>query len=522
MKDFAVLLEKLILTPSRNKKIEALAAYFTSTPDPERGYVLAAITRDLTLKNLKAATLKKIAMSRVDPVLFALSYDYVGDMAETISLIWPDRKQGDLPALSGFLELIDTTPKTKLPEKVAMLLDIATPGQRFALIKLVTGGLRAGVSARLAKTALAHYSGRDLSEIERLWHGLTPPYVDFFEWLDGKRAKPEIDTSFIFHPMMLAHPVDENKDFDILMPSDFQAEWKWDGVRVQLALTKEGVRLFSRTGDEMSSAFPDLSQGLKGVAVLDGELLVGHDFKALPFNYLQQRLNRKKAVAQHLTDYPAFVRVYDILFENGQDLRQKTLQQRRTKLEQWMQDNANERLCLSEELDFKTWEELAALRKEGAEKHGHEGLMIKKLDSLYKEGRPKGLWFKWKRDVRLVDAVIMYAQRGHGKRSSFYSDFTFGVWKGNEIVPIGKAYSGFTDEELRRLDSFVRKNTVARFGPVREVRKELVVEIAFDSAHESPRHKSGVALRFPRFHRIRWDKPAQEVQTLQDFKAQFL
>lgn len=534
MKDFAVLLEKLVLTPSRNRKIETLADYFSNTPDPDRGYALAAITRDLNLKNLKASTLKNLVLEKVDPVLFALSYDYVGDLAETISLIWPDSKCGNLPGLSRFIQTIEETPKTKIPEYMSDLLDFSTPNERWAMIKLITGGLRIGISARLAKTALAHYSGQDLSEIEKIWHGLEIPYTNLFAWLDGKAEKPAVDHTQTFHPMMLSNPVDEEKDFKILNPRDYMAEWKWDGIRVQLVFDKNNRKMFSRTGDDISAAFPDVVENLSGSAVLDGELLIYNPdikkvFEPLPFNCLQQRLNRKTVVKKNLQEFPAFVRVYDMLFDAKQDIRDLPLIQRRGRLENWFQNHPNRRLDLSELIPFEDWPKLGDVRRQGAEEHGHEGIMIKRKDSLYVSGRPKGPWFKWKRDARLVDAVLMYAQRGHGKRSSFYSDYTFGVWKEGEepespetLVPIGKAYSGFTDEELKGLDKWIRANTVGRFGPVREVEKKIVLEIAFDSAHESPRHKSGIALRFPRIHRIRWDKPAKEVQNLSDVQKEFL
>jgi DNA ligase-1 len=521
MKDFARLLETLVLTPSRNRKIEALAEYFKSTPDPDRGYALAAITRDLSLKNLKSSNLKQLAMERVDPVLFGLSYDYVGDLGETIALIWPDHTPGELPSVSDFIDMIETTAKKDLPAKVSAILDMADSNQRWAIIKLVTGNLRVGVSARLAKTALSHYSGHTLEEIEKIWHGLEIPYLDLFEWLDGKAEKPSINHAQTFHPMMLSNPVDEEKDFPKMNPDDFMAEWKWDGIRVQLVFDKDQARMFSRTGDDISHTFPDLTESLNGAAVLDGELLVGHHFEPLPFNDLQQRLNRKTVVKKHLTDYPAFVRIYDILFDGEEDIRALPMKERRKRLESWMKRHENKRLNISQLLSFQNWEDLEKQRLQGAEEHGHEGIMIKLKDSPYLSGRPKGLWYKWKRDPRLVDAIIMYAQRGHGKRSSYYSDYTFGVWQGNEIVPIGKAYSGFTDQELKELDKWVRANTVDRFGPVREVKKELVVEVAFDSAHESTRHKSGMALRFPRINRIRWDKPAQEVESLDAVKGHF-
>ena len=527
MKTFAVLLEKLILTPSRNRKLETLANYFANTPDPDRGYALAAITRDLTLRNLKGGALKELARERVDSVLFDLSYDYVGDMAETIALIWPTHRQGKLPSVTEFIQLVETTPKIQLLERVAGLLDIASPNERWALIKLVTGGLRIGVSARLAKTALSHYSGKDLADIEKIWHGLEIPYANLFAWLDGKSEKPKIQHAQTFHPMMLSHPIDEDKDFERIQPDEFHAEWKWDGIRVQLVFDSENRRIFSRTGDDISTAFPDIVENLSGAGVLDGELLVGHAFEPMAFNCLQQRLNRKIVVKKHLKEYPAFVRVYDILFDGNVDIRDLNLIDRRRRLEQWFLQNPQTRLDISEIIDFRDWNELGKIRAEGAEVHGHEGVMIKRKSSVYEAGRPKDKWYKWKRDPRRVDTILMYAQRGHGKRSSYYSDFTFGLWIGpregdGEIVPIGKAYSGFTDEELKELDKFVRANTTKSFGPVREVEKKLVLEVAFDSAQESPRHKSGIALRFPRIHRIRWDKPIREVQTLEDFRAAFL
>jgi DNA ligase-1 len=313
--------------------------------------------------------------------------------------------------------------------------------------------------------------------------------------------------------MMLANPLNIEQDFDRLDPNDFQAEWKWDGIRVQAVFDESNKQLYSRTGDDISRAFPDIVGELNGKAVLDGELLVGENFKALPFNQLQQRLNRKSPTKMHLKNYPAFIRVYDMLFYNEDDIRDLPLKIRRQKLEDWMKQVKNSRLDISEILDFDSWSRLAELRTEKADTLGHEGVMIKDLQSKYSPGRPKGPWFKWKRDPKFLDGVMMYAQRGHGRRSSFYSDYTFGIWRGNELVPIGKAYSGFTDEELVMLDKWVRGNTLNRFGPVREVRKELVVELAFDSAHASSRHKSGIALRFPRINRIRWDKPAQEADT---------
>jgi DNA ligase-1 len=520
MKKFAQLLELLALTPSRNRKLEAMTQYFATTPDPDRGYALAILTGALTFKNVKPAVLRDVVVAEVDPHLFALSYDYVGDLGETIALIWPHHgAQEDLPSLAELIELFNTTSKSALPKLIASLLTRAAINERWALVKLATGALRIGVNARLAKGALAQMSGKDLQELEEIWHGIEMPYTELFAWLSGTGVRPDIDHASRFHPLMLSNPIDEVKDLAVLSPGDFSAEWKWDGIRVQLILSKGKVSLFSRTGDEISQAFPDLVENVFGEAVLDGELLVGRDLEPAPFNDLQQRLNRKVATPKLMEEFPAFVRVYDILFDGRRDIRPLPWTERRRHLEAWFDKNPQTRMDVSEVLGFSSWDELAETRRRGAAEQGHEGVMLKLKTSHYVPGRPKGLWFKWKRDPNVVDAILMYAQRGHGKRSSFYSDYTFGVWKGNEIVPIGKAYFGFTDEELKQLDKWVRNNTVQAFGPVREVRKELVFEVAFDSAQQSTRHKSGVALRFPRINRIRWDKPANEAATLEDMQV---
>jgi DNA ligase-1 len=521
MKKFAQLLELLALTPSRNRKLEAMTQYFATTADPDRGYALAILTGALTFKNVKPAVLRDVVTREVDPYLFGLSYDYVGDLGETIALIWPHHGAAeDLPTLTALIELFNTTSsRSELPALIASLLTRAAINERWALVKLATGALRIGVNARLAKTALANMSGKDLQELEEIWHGLEMPYADLFAWLDGKAERPDIDHTSRFHPLMLSNPIDEVKDLAVLTPADFAAEWKWDGIRVQLILGKGRVSLFSRTGDDIAAAFPDLCQNVFGEGVLDGELLVGHDFEPAPFNDLQQRLNRKLATPKLMEQFPAFIRVYDMLFDEREDIRPLPWIDRRRRLESWFEKYPQHRMDLSQVLAFRDWSDLAEIRRRGAAEHGHEGVMVKLRSSPYVPGRPKGLWFKWKRDPNVVDAVLMYAQRGHGRRSSFYSDYTFGVWNGNEIVPIGKAYFGFTDEELRELDRWVRNNTVQAFGPVREVRKELVFEVAFDSAQQSSRHKSGVALRFPRINRIRWDKPANEAATLDDMRV---
>jgi DNA ligase-1 len=307
---------------------------------------------------------------------------------------------------------------------------------------------------------------------------------------------------------MLAQPLEE-EDIVKLDSADYRAEWKWDGIRVQLVGRGGERRLYSRSGDDIGRAFPDLLALLNEDVVLDGELLVMRDGVIAPFNDLQQRLNRKIATPRMIADYPAWVRLYDILEQGGEDLRSLSFDLRRQRLEAWYRAAPRSRMDISPLLPFTQWGELRELR-DGARERAIEGLMLKRGDSAYVSGRPKGPWFKWKRDALTIDTVLLYAQRGHGKRSSFYSDYTFGVWREDELVPVGKAYSGFTDEELRRLDRWIRDHTIDRFGPVRAVAQDIVLEVAFDSVHRSTRHKSGLAMRFPRIHRIRWDKPAGE------------
>ena len=527
MTEFAQLLESLLYTTSRNRKISLLANYFRDIPDPDRGYTLAALTGSLNFNHLKASVFKEAILTQVDPKLFELSYDYVGDLAETISLMWEEGKAHERKkrvSLFVWIRKIEKTSKEDLVSVIVKDFNQATCIERWAMIKVATGGLRIGVSARLAKTALAEYSGKPLERIEAVWHGLSLPYHDLFRWLDGDLFEPEIKTEEVFHPMMLAHPVDAGKDFQEFAPTDFTAEWKWDGIRVQLGFNEEHQHVYSRTGDDISGAFPDLVESLIGNAVLDGELLVGHEGQALPFNDLQQRLNRKRVLKKHLSEFPAFVRVYDVLFLEGEDLRALCWQERRKRLESWM-GRPQSRLFLSEVLPFQSWEVLADVRAKGIDQEGYEGLMLKKISSPYLAGRPKGHWYKWKRDPRFVEVIMMYAQRGHGRRSSFYSDFTFGVWKDktqSELVSIAKAYSGFTDEEMKQLDKWVLKNITKKFGPVCEVNHEIVFEVAFDSAHKSNRHKSGIALRFPRIHRIRWDKPISEVLEIGEVRHEHL
>mgnify|MGYP002402062710 FL=1 len=544
MRAFAELLDRLSLTASRNAKLVIVRDYLKATPDPDRGWALAALTGDLTFSAAKPAMIRKAVEARVDPVLFGWSYDYVGDLAETVALIWPppaDYRPNREPELAEVIDALQRAGRGEVQPLIEGWLDALEPKGRWALLKLVTGGLRIGLSARLAKTAAAMIRPAtaveppdpeggeaetalepvDVSDIEEVWHAVDPPYADLFAWLEGRAERPSPDAPGRFRPVMLAVAIDEAVDFQKLDPADYAAEWKWDGIRVQ-AVREGGVaKLYSRTGDEISGAFPDVMEALSFEGAIDGELLVLRDGRPAPFGDLQQRLNRKTVDAKLMAAHPAGVLAYDVLAEGGEDLRALPLRERRARLEALVAGHSGERLMLSPLVDYSDWEALGRLRADPPVGAAAEGLMLKRWDSPYLAGRPKGPWFKWKRDPHVIDAVLMYAQRGHGKRSSFYSDYTFGVWtEEGALTPVGKAYFGFTDEELKQLDKFVRDHTVERFGPVRSVRAErdfgLVLEIAFEGLQRSSRHKSGVAMRFPRVSRIRWDKPAREANTIDD------
>jgi DNA ligase-1 len=528
MQHFGELLDALSFQPARNEKLRLIVNYLHGTPDPDRGYAMAALTGALSLPNAKPASLRALGAAQTDEVLFALSYDYVGDLAETLALVWRADPVADAPSpsLSEVVTALQDAAAKDVPDLVAGWLNRLDATGRWALLKLITGELRVGVSARLAKTALAQFGEVELDAVEELWHGRAPPYDDLFLWLTKQADRPHA-LNLAFRPFMLAHPLDE-AEIAQLPAEAFRAEWKWDGIRVQLVADGAERRIYSRGGEEIGKAFPDILDAMHFSAVLDGELLVadrmeGGIVEVASFNKLQQRLNRKTVTAKMLEEYPAHVRLYDILDQEGEDLRTFPFDQRRERLETWLKGHPNPRFDLSPLIPFATWPELAALRAK-ARSEAIEGLMLKRADSVYVTGRVKGPWFKWKRDPLTVDAVVMYAQRGHGKRSSFYSDYTFGCWRddgkgGQELVPVGKAYSGFTDEELKRLDKWVRDHTINRFGPVREVEQGLVVEVAFDSVQRSTRHKSGVALRFPRISRLRWDKPPAEADRLETLLA---
>ncbi len=542
MNRFAELLDRLAFEPSRNGKLRLMLEYFRNVPDPERGFALAALTGALSFQHAKPGLIRALMSERADPVLFDLSYDFVGDLSETVALMWPapsDAAQhdGESPTLTTVVKTLSTLGKAELPAQLARWLDHLQETGRWALLKLVTGAMRIGVSARLAKTAVALLGDKEPDEIELLWPGLVPPYLDLFGWLEGRAGKPTTGDPVPFRPVMLSHAIEET-EFAALDPAQHYAEWKWDGIRVQAVAASRPngtrvTRLYSRTGEDISGAFPDLAEALSFDGAVDGELLIRREGRVQSFNVLQQRLNRKTVTPKLLSEFPAHLRAYDLLVEGNEDLREQPLSLRRARLDILIACTNDPRIDLSPQIAFDDWAALARARADpasagaGPDADAIEGVMIKRRDSAYLPGRPKGLWWKWKRDPFVVDAVLMYAQRGHGKRSSYYSDYTFGVWtageNGDELVPVGKAYFGFTDAELLEIDRFVRRNTTERFGPVREVVHEreqgLVFEVAFEGLQRSTRHKSGLAMRFPRISRLRWDKPPRDADRLETLEA---
>jgi DNA ligase-1 len=526
VEEFAALIDALVYTRSRNEKLRLIAEYLRATDDPDRGWALAALSDGLDFPAVKSSTIRNLLKDRIDPVLWTLSRDFVGDTAETASLLWPAPEEpSSPPSVSETVELLGGMNRKTVLTELPRLMDRLDASGRYALLKLATGGMRIGVSSRLAKTAFAQAFDGSVDEVEEYWHGLKPPYPELFAWAADGADPPDIENLPTFRPFMLAHPLEET----VVDLKDYAAEWKWDGIRVQLVRAGGETRLYSRSGDDISATFPELLDVLPMNAVLDGELLVrgshqgGEAGGAASFNALQQRLGRKTVSKKMLTEYPAFVRLYDVLLLEGEDLRPMPWTTRRARLETLTSRLPETHFDLSSVVEADDFEHLSQIR-EGSREDAIEGLMVKRKDSPYIAGRRVGYWYKWKRDPLLVDCVLMYAQRGSGKRSSFFSDYTFGCWDGDpdrgaDLLPVGKAYSGFTDDELKKLDKHVRQNTINRFGPVRETEKKLVFEVAFDSVHESKRHKSGLAMRFPRIHRIRWDKPPHEADRIDALRA---
>ena len=516
---FSKFLDDLLLNPSTKKKIKIIVQYFNSLEITEKEIALSILSKNFSTRFVKPNDIKVMIKGKVPDELFSYSYDYVGDLAETFSLLWPKKKEKKKISFLFFMKSINKyNNKKTLLNFLERTFDNTSSNEIYAIIKILTGGLRVGVSEGILKECLVEIGVRNKFEIEEYWHAFSPSFKNFFSWLNGESPPENINKKELFHSFMLSDTFDENL-ITKLNIKDYLCEFKWDGIRAQIVVSNSG-KIYSRNGEDITNSFPELNIKSNKFSVIDGELVVKRNGKILSFNDLQKRIGRKKVNSRIIDEYPAHFLAYDILFMNDFDCRNLDLANRKIELESLLKNLKVSNISLSPLINFNSWNDLKNIRNKSLNNH-IEGIMLKKKNSLYLRGRPKGCWYKWKRNPFFIDFIIMYAQRGHGKRSSFYSDFTFGCWTDNSfknLVPVGKAYSGFTNEELKNLDKWVRTNTLERFGPVRSVKSGLVVEIAFDNINFSTRHKSGVALRFPRFSRIRWDKPTNEVCVLNDIK----
>ena len=523
MKRFAQLFTRIDQTTKTNTKVAALADYLAEAPEDDRLWTVALFSGRRPKRAVTTTRLREWAAERAGlPLwLFEEAYPIVGDLAETIALILPPPKATSDTSLTAHIHALialGQQPEEARKQAVLQAWDQLDTTERFLFNKLLTGGFRIGISQKLMTRALAQATGRDEAELAHRLMGDWTPQTTSWEALIHS-DDPAADASRPY-PFYLAYALEDPPE-SLGAPQDWHAEWKWDGIRGQLILRGGQHYTWSRGEELMTDRFPELARALDFLPdglVLDGEILAWADGRPLPFNALQKRIGRKTVPKKLLTEAPVILYAYDLLEEDGQDLRPQPFAARRARLEALVSDlPADAPIRLSPTLPFDDWDTLASLRTT-ARDHQSEGLMLKRRDSPYLAGRKKGDWWKWKLDPLTIDAVMIYAQSGHGRRANLFTDFTFAVWKGNDLVPFTKAYSGLTDAEFREITAWVRKNTQQRFGPVRQVTPEHVFEIAFEGIQPSPRHKSGVALRFPRMARWRKDKPLQEANTLDDLQ----
>lgn len=523
MKRFSQLIQQLEQSNKTNDKIAALVSYFNEANDKDKVWVIALFTGKKPKRSIKSALLKywAIEITAIPEWLFAESYHNVGDLSETIALLLSlAHHSSDLPLYKWIEDLQDLTGKDDEIKKQFVLnaWDNLENQERFIFNKLISGNFRMGVSHKMLVNALAKQSELESSKIMHAIMGKWDPYkITFSELISGEHVNT--DDSWPY-PFCLAYALDTEPD-NLGTPSDWQAEWKWDGIRGQIVKRNGRLFIWSRGEELVTEQFPELhflADILPDGVVLDGEILVVQGRQVLSFSTLQQRLNRKNISKKQLEDAPIAFFVYDLLEYDGMDFRSQTFKIRREKLEQLINNLPEDSpVLLSPIINYQTWEELAEFRQISRDKNS-EGIMLKKLDSLYHTGRKKGDWWKWKVKPYTVDTVMIYAQKGSGRRANFFTDYTFAVRDGDQFITIAKAYSGLTDKEIKEVNSFVVKNMIEKFGPVRTVKPELVFEIAFEGIAESKRHKAGLALRFPRILRWRKDKKVNEINTLDDLR----
>ena len=525
MKRFAALFNAIDQSTKTTVKVAALADYFSAAPDDDRLWTIALFSGRRPKRAVTTTKLREWAAERAGiPLwLFEESYSIVGDLAETITLVLPPNPTQDDQSLAAWIAALREIYTQDEEARKAFVLDAwATLGgtERFIFNKLITGGFRVGVSQKLMTRALSRATGKPEPELaHRLMGNWHPDDTTWHGLVEAEDASADASRPY---PFYLAYGL-EAEPQELGDPQDWRAEWKWDGIRGQLILRDGAYFVWSRGEELMTDRFPELARAVDFMpdgTVLDGELLVWPGGQPAPssFNALQARIGRKTVPKKLLAEAPVVLHAYDLLEWQGQDIRSRPFAERRALLEQAcaaLPDDAP--LRLSPQLTFPTWDALADQRATAREAQA-EGVMLKRADSPYLAGRKKGDWWKWKLDPLTIDAVMIYAQSGSGRRANLFTDFTFAVWNGNDLVPFTKAYSGLTDAEFRKITAWVRKNTLERFGPVRKVTPHHVFEIAFEGIQRSTRHKSGVALRFPRMLRWRQDKPLQEANTLADLE----
>jgi DNA ligase-1 len=528
MRDFAALFTRLDQTTKTSVKTAALADYFRAAPDDDKLWTIALLSGRRPRRTITTTRLREWAAERAGiPLwLFEACYPVVGDLSETIALVLPEpedaaRIEKSLGQWISELRGLDHADEDARKAYILAAWNGLPPVERFVFNKLLTGGWRMGVSQKLMTRALAQATGLDEAELtHRLMGDWTPETTSYHALVEAPDPTADLSRPY---PFYLAYQLEQPPE-DLGPVTDWLVERKWDGIRGQLILRGGAHYLWSRGEELMTDRFPELAQltdFLPEGTVIDGEVLAwDHDADApLGFSKLQPRIGRKTVPRKLLTEAPVIVMAYDLLEDGGHDIRERPLSDRRARLATRLADlPADLPVRLSRPVAAADWTGMAEARAVSRDL-GAEGLMLKRLEAPYRAGRRKGDWWKWKLDPLTIDAVMIYAQSGSGRRATLYTDFTFAVWDSNALVPFTKAYSGLTDAEFREITGWVRKNTTDRFGPVRAVTPTHVFEIAFEGIQESPRHKSGVSLRFPRMSRWRRDKPVSEANTLSDLKA---
>lgn len=524
MKRFARLFAELDQTTKTNAKVAALAEYFREAGESDKLWTIALLSHKRPRRTVTTTLLREWAAEAagIPDWLFEESYPIVGDLAETIALILPPANTASDKTLSDWIAIVKDLQGVDDEEKKRQILEAwqtLDRTERFLFNKIITGGFRIGVSQKLMTRALAQATGIDEPLLaHRLMGDWTPDTTDFANLVLADNPGENLSRPY---PFNLAHPIESEVE-ELGRPEDWSAEHKWDGIRGQVILRGGELYVWSRGEELVTDRFPEFAafkDFLPDGTVLDGEILPWRDNRPLGFQTLQTRINRKTVSKKLLSEAPVIFKAYDLLEEEGEDIREKPFIIRRRALEALIVKNdIGGTLRLSPLVEFDAWEDLVSER-ENSREVGSEGLMLKRKQSPYLAGRKKGDWWKWKVNPLTVDAVMIYAQSGHGRRANLFTDLTFAVWHGNDLVPFTKAYSGLTDAEFNELTRWVRKNTLERFGPVRSVKAEHVFEIAFEGIQRSRRHKSGIALRFPRIHRWRRDKPVAEANSLADLEA---